>query len=572
MPPRPRLASALPGPSTLRQHGAIKSSSPPSPRPRAYATDASTAIRPLVATLPSRSRYAYKEPELTVDHLVVGGGVVGLSIAAALAKRWPNKSTYLVERHRHFGEETSSRNSEVIHAGLYYPSHSLKTRLCLEGRELIYQRCQRLGIPYKQTKKLVVGGDYAQPYLAKLKQHCDSLGPLSPPTRLLSGDEARQLEPDLADSIGCALLSERTGIVSSHELMASLERELLDAENAEIVYDTRVVRVDPSRASSSPSSSSSSLGAKRGTDGSRQGWVVQTVTSDAGTSSDSDALLAKVVVNSSGLNGPMVLNSLLGSMGSQEPLIPMWYAKGNYASYKGPGTRNVEHLIYPVPDTRKGTHAHTSLGTHLTLDLDGNVRFGPDTEWLSPPAPSSSSYSSSSSLDAVDEDHIDFWRKSLTVSESRLPTMYSQITEYLPHISRDGLAPDYAGIRPKLIGPGQGGFMDFTFLWHRSGDLGSQHLWQHAPGTGPASPTTTTATTPPPVGRHHVQAPSEGSGGAMISLLGIESPGLTSSLAIGEYVRDMVARSYYGDHRKEEVRNKGARNEDVGGSGVDAWA
>ena len=507
---------------------------------RGLATAASDP-RPLLATLSDRNKHPYKQPELAIDHLVIGAGVVGLSIAAALARRWPDKTTYLVERNKAFGEETSSRNSEVIHAGLYYPADSLKTRLCLEGRELMYKRCAELNVGHKQVQKLVVGGDYAQEYLAKLKKHADSLGPLSPPSRILRGDEARELEPDLSPSIACALLSERTGIVSSHELMASLEQELMDAENAEIVYDTRVLRVDPHAESHHAATQS-----KRSDDGSRDGWVVQTATSDTG---DSDALIAKVVVNSSGLNGPMVLNSLVETLGSQEPMIPMWHAKGNYASYKGPGATNVKHLIYPVPDTRKGTHAHTSLGTHLTLDLDGNVRFGPDTEWISPPTSG-----------PMDQDAIDFWKRGLTVDESRLDTMYPQITEYLPNISKEGLSPDYAGIRPKLIGPQQGGFMDFQFLWHRSRDLGSQHLWQYPPGFKQSSAQQH---------RGHV-ADSDTAGGAMISLVGIESPGLTSSLAIGEYVKDLVAKSFYRDNKRSETRNKGARNEEYGS--VDAWA
>ncbi|PWY98978.1 FAD dependent oxidoreductase [Testicularia cyperi] len=526
-----------------------------SPRPhlaaRGFASAADPSqIRPLIASLPSRSRYPYKDPELAVDHLVIGGGVVGLAVASALAARWPEKTTYLVERNRAFGEETSSRNSEVIHAGLYYPADSLKTRMCLRGRELMYQRCQEQQIPHKQTQKLVVGADFAKAYLEKLKSHCDALGDLAPPTKLISGAEARELEPHLSPEIAWALLSQRTGIVSSHELMASLERELLDSENAEVVYDTKVVRVDAHR----PAGSSSASGSKRGSDHSQDGWVVQTVTSESGSSSaaDSDALLAKVVINSSGLNGPMVLNSLLDTLGSQEEPIPMWHSKGNYASYKGPGATNIKHLIYPVPDTRKGTHAYTSLGTHLTLDLDGNVRFGPDTEWISPPA----------SLSETDGAAVDFWKKGLTVDESRLETMYQQITEYLPNISKDGLSPDYAGIRPKLTGPDQKGFVDFQMLWHNSVDLASQRLWQLPPHfPSPSSSCTSKAK----------QSVAKVEGGAMLSLVGIESPGLTSSLAIGEFVTDLIAKGFYRDHKTRQPSNKGARNEERADQ-LDAWA
>ncbi|SJX65124.1 uncharacterized protein SRS1_15945 [Sporisorium reilianum f. sp. reilianum] len=511
---------------------------------------ATEAVRPLIVSLPPRSRYPPKQPELTVDHLVVGGGVVGLSIASALAARWPEKTTYLVERNKSFGEETSSRNSEVIHAGLYYPADSLKTRLCLRGRELMYRRCQEQAIPHKQTKKLVVGGDFSKAYLEKLQSHCHALGPLAPPTRLITGQQARELEPHLSDSIAWALLSERTGIVSSHELMASLERELLDADNAEIVYDTKVVRVDPNQPDRS------AVNSKRGTDGSQDGWIVQTLTSESSdsTASDADSLLAKVVINASGLNAPMVLNSLLSELGGPEKdAIPMWHSKGNYASYKGRGADGIQHLIYPVPDTRnKGTHAHTSLGTHLTLDLDGNVRFGPDTEWISPPD------GKNDSLDAVD-----FWKRALVVDDARIESMYASITEYLPNIDKHGLAPDYAGIRPKLIGPDTKAFMDFQLLWHNSTDLAAQRLWQRAPGL----PAPSTSCISP--AKHSVDSVE---GGAMISLLGIESPGLTSSLAIGEMVREMIATHFYSEHPSRPASaNKGARNED-NAHRLDAWA
>ncbi|TKY88616.1 hypothetical protein EX895_002605 [Sporisorium graminicola] len=512
---------------------------------------ATEAVRPLIVSLPSRSIYPPKQPELTVDHLVVGGGVVGLSIAAALAARWPEKTTYLVERNKSFGEETSSRNSEVIHAGLYYPADSLKTRLCLRGRELMYQRCQEHSIPHKQTKKLVVGADFSKAYLEKLQSHCDSLGPLAPPTRMITGQQARELEPHLSDNIAWALLSERTGIVSSHELMASLERELLDADNAEIVYDTKVVRVDPNQPDPG------AVNCKRGSDGSQDGWIVQTLTSESSssTSGNADSLLAKVVINASGLNAPMVLNSLLSELGGAEKdAIPMWHSKGNYASYKGRGADGIQHLIYPVPDTRnKGTHAHTSLGTHLTLDLDGNVRFGPDTEWISPPPPSEDG----------SQEAIDFWKRSLVVDEARIESMYASICEYLPNIDKSGLAPDYAGIRPKLIGPDTKAFMDFQLLWHNSSNLAAQRLWQRAPGLpAPSSSCISPART----------SVDKVDGGAMISLLGIESPGLTSSLAIGEMVREMIATHFYGEHPTRRASpNKGARNED-NSHRVDAWA
>ncbi|RDX55698.1 NAD dehydrogenase [Lentinus brumalis] len=424
-------------------------------------------VRGLRAALNAQKKYRFKEPEGAVDHLVVGGGVVGLAIARHLGRRFPEKSTYLVERHHIAGEETSSRNSEVIHAGLYYPPDSLKTRLCLRGRALLYEHCQTHAIPHRKTGKLVVAREEQRPYIQSLHAKAQNLrwpkhSPPSPPdtpacpTKLISGDEARELEPELHKNIVAALWSPETGIVDSHTLMESLEKDIADAENSELVYSTRVVRVDPSR------------------DG--PGWVVQLVTGDA---EDGDALLARSVINCAGLTAPLILNAIL----PEEQRIPMYFARGSYASYRGPGIKRVSHLIYPCPAVGKDSHAFHSLGTHLTLDLQGKIRFGPDLDWLSP---------------AEGEEDADFWQKHLVPTDSRLGLMYDAVKEYLPDVVPEGFQPDYCGIRPKLVGPGAG-FQDFVFR------------------------------------RDYANGEKEGE---LISLLGIESPGLTSSLAIAEYVVD----------------------------------
>lgn len=502
---------------------------------------------------------------MQVDHLVIGGGVVGLATAAYLARRYPEKSTYLVERHRRAGEETSSRNSEVIHAGLYYPADSLKTQMCIRGRELMYKRCAEWGVPHKQVGKLVVGPQGSKPYFEKMQQHVASLGPLAPPLKLISGDEARQREPDLSRDIEWAMWSDRTGIVSSHELMESFEREIMDSEGAELVYDTEVVRIDPHLPDRS---AVADAGSKRGSDDSQEGWVVQTVThSDAASSSntEADAILARVVINSSGLNGQLALNALRGddrfAEGQDSKAMGMWYAKGNYVSYKGPGVKRIKSLVYPIPAMSSGGGLDQGLGTHLTVDLAGNIRFGPDTEWLR----------DTKSLG------VDFWKTKLApvTSEERLEAMHRSIRAYLPEVSREGLSPDYAGIRPKLVPPG-GGFMDFTLLQHRSRDLASQPLWSYArlpsdeleAGTKQfrKGPTTTLSD------RGTAEA-----GGTLLTMAGIESPGLTSSMALAELVGQIVAKTHgYAEQtrEKEQVKEipRGARNEDVGGAGLDAWA
>lgn len=195
------------------------------------------------------------------------------------------------------------------------------------------------------------------------------------PTRLLSGGEARTLEPDLSKDIVAALLSTETGIIDSHAFMSALEEDISATENGELVYSTSVVRVDPY-----DSHHATKLTA---TD---DGWVVQVQTSTPKNALPTNSVLARTLINASGLSSNLILNSLLPV--SQR--IPMYYARGSYVSYKGPGTTHVSRLIYPSPlpssSPVRASHAHAfqSLGTHLTLDLNGNIRFGPDLQWISP--------------------------------------------------------------------------------------------------------------------------------------------------------------------------------------------
>ncbi|KAI6151780.1 pyridine nucleotide disulfide oxidoreductase-like protein [Pisolithus tinctorius] len=444
-------------------------------------------IRGLTAALNSAGKYKYKSPDGAVDFLVVGGGVVGLAVAQRLVERFPNKSTYLVERHGGAGEETSSRNSEVIHAGLYYPADSLKTQLCLRGRHLMYDRCQRHNIPHLKTGKLVVAHEGQRPYVEGLYEKSRQLGwpkhftqhsrnGAVLPTRLITGDEARVLEPDLSKDITAALWSPETGIVDSHALMESLEKDITESAGGELVYFTRVVRVDPYNKREVSSASTSA----------QDGWVVQATTGDA---RDGDALFTKTLINASGLSATLILNSLL----FESSRIPMYFARGSYAAYRGPGVSNIKHLIYPCAETGPNIHAFQSLGTHLTLDMRGNVRFGPDLEWISPP--------SSSVDDVSDEAHADFWTKYLVPDESRLEDIHGAVTKYLPNVQKENFRPDYVGIRPKLV---VSGFQDFVIRKDYADGIGS---------------------------------------GLMVSLMGIESPGLTSCLAIAEHVtEDIIAR------------------------------
>lgn len=426
---------------------------------------------------------------------------MGLAIARHLTQRFPEKSTYLVERHNTIGEETSSRNSEVIHSGLYYPADSLKTRFCLRGRDLLYEHCQANNIPVRRTGKLVVAFkdqlDYIQGLYAKARQlrwpetfaqkaehHFSSKGPVLP-VELLSGAEARYREPDLSPDIEGALWVPSTGIMDSHELMQSLERDIDDSANGALVYATSVARIDPFA-----SSSAAAL-----PDAPDAGWVVQTVTGatldTADATSDSTALLARTVINAAGLSAPLILNGIV----PEAERVPMYFARGSYATYTGPGVSRVRHLVYPCPDVARGrgASAFQSLGTHLTMDMGRRIKFGPDLEWLDPPS----------------EEDSDFWQRHLVPDDSRIHEMYDAVRKYLPGVELDGFQPDYVGIRPKIAGPGAG-FQDFV-------------IRADYPGKGKAG----------------AQDP-----GAMISLLGIESPGLTASLGIAEYVvEDMMGAS-----------------------------
>ncbi|TDL29802.1 pyridine nucleotide disulfide oxidoreductase-like protein [Rickenella mellea] len=468
----------------------------------------------LKAALNSSGKYAYKRPDDIVDHIVIGGGAVGLAIARLLSIRFPDQTTYLIERHQKAGEETSSRNSEVIHAGLYYPLDSLKASLCIRGRDLLYRYCTSASVPFRRTGKIVVALPHQRAYIESLREKARKMTrPHSPntssalhkippphtqsavPTELISGETARELEPDLSPDISVALLSPETGIIDSHTYMESLERDITDSQGGQLVYATSVVRVDPYDGTN---------------DLSKDGWVVQTLSS----SGESYTILARTLINSAGLSAPLILNSLL----PDEKRISMYYARGSYAAYSGPGVSNVSRLIYPCPDTDKTGHAFQSLGTHLTLDLNGNIKFGPDLQWISPRSHASQSdarpVSASTNDSAAEEefsdaeDDIDFWKHHLVPDDSQLDAMHKAVRTYLPNVDGAKFRPDYCGIRPKLVPP-WGGFQDFVFRT----DFAHQFLRNRS---------------------------DRRTSGRMVTLMGIESPGLTASLAIAEKVLNEI--------------------------------
>lgn len=365
----------------------------------------------------------------TVDCVVVGAGVVGLAVARALALR--GREVLVLEAANCIGSGTSSRNSEVIHAGIYYPQGSLKARLCVQGRALLYDYCAARGIGHRRCGKLIVATSQAQ--LAPLQQIADKarangVGEL----RWLSQQQALQLEPQLACE--AALLSPDTGIVDSHALMLAL---LGDVENAGgvLALNSPLAHIEYAQA------------------------AIEIETED-GT-----RLRAGQLVNAAGLQAVALAERFQGLAARHVPKA--YYAKGNYFSLSGRAP--FSHLVYPVPEPG-------GLGVHLTLDLGGQAKFGPDVQWVDSP-------------------------EDLQVDAARGEAFYAEVRKYWPGLADGALQPGYAGIRPKISGPQE---VAADFL---------------------------------------IQGPSSHGVPGLVNLFGIESPGLTASLAIGQYVAELLDAS-----------------------------
>jgi L-2-hydroxyglutarate oxidase LhgO len=333
-----------------------------------------------------------------VDCVVIGAGVVGLAVARALALA--GREVFVVESNPAIGMETSSRNSEVIHAGLYYPTGSLKAALCVAGRDVLYAYCAERNIAHRRCGKLIVATSDAQrDKLAAIhaQAHANGCGEVT----ALTAEQARAIEP--AISCVAALFSPNTGIIDSHAYMLALQG---DAENAGAVFafDSRIV------------------GGSVSADG-----VILRVQSGGDAEFE---LEASTVVNCAGLWAPQVATRIEGL---NDGTIPTpYFAKGNYYSLaaKAPFT----HLIYPVPEPG-------GLGVHLTLDLGGQARFGPDVEWL-------------------ENGELDY-----TVDPKRADKFYREIRAYWPELPDASLQPAYSGVRPKISGPGEPA-ADFLFASH----------------------------------------------------------------------------------------------------------
>jgi L-2-hydroxyglutarate oxidase LhgO len=368
-----------------------------------------------------------------VDTVVIGAGVVGLAIASELALT--GREVIVLEKNRQVGEETSSRNSEVVHAGLYYPRGSLKARLCVDGKRRLYAYCADKGIEHRRCGKLIVAGsDEQRPKLEGVRRSAELNGVLD--LEWLDETRFHELEPAVRGV--AALWSPSTGIVDSHGLMLALRGDIENAGGSVAVV-TRC----------------------RG--GVRDGARLRLVCDADG---DTTEVAARTVVNAAGLHAADVARSLLPP-GARVPL--MRYAKGSYFVYNGASP--FRHLVYPLPEDG-------GLGVHVTLDLAGRARFGPNVEWLP------------TSLRAEELDYA--------VDPRLADTFYTAIRAYWPELPDGGLEPAYSGIRPKISGPGE-----------------------------PAADFLIDARTEP----RHPQ---------VVHLFGIESPGLTACLAIAAHVASLL--------------------------------
>lgn len=362
-----------------------------------------------------------------VDCVVIGAGVVGLACGASLAAA--GREVVVLETGQQIGSETSSRNSEVIHAGLYYAEGSLKARLCREGRDRLYSFCVDRGVPHHRLGKLIVAQSEVQAERLRAIEGAARANSVSD-LEWLSASQITSIEPAITGHM--ALFSPSTGIVDSHALMLALEGELSNLGGMVVL--------------GSPVTGGTIL----------DGEIVLNVGGD-----DPVSLQARTVINAAGLHAQSVAASLDGMPRSSIP--PIRYAIGHY--YRLSGSAPCRHLIYPVP-------VDGGLGIHLTLDLGGQAKFGPDVRWI---------------------ESIDY-----RFDDSQRAAFISSILDYYPGLDVDRLSPDYTGIRPKLVGPGMAA-ADFRI------DGADVH---GVPG--------------------------------LVNLFGIESPGLTASLAIAHHVEKLV--------------------------------
>jgi L-2-hydroxyglutarate oxidase LhgO len=368
-----------------------------------------------------------------VNITIIGAGVVGLAIAQKVTER--HKNVFIIEKHNTFGQETSSRNSEVIHAGIYYPKGSLKAKLCIEGKKLLYEYCEKYDLPYKRCGKLIVATSEEEiPVIGGVHQTAMNNGVND--LIMLNREEIMQLEPNIYALK--ALLSPSTGIIDSHSLMKQYETNTIN-NGAQIVYSSEVTAI--SRIAN--------------------GYKITLSDADGKEYSFSSA----IIINSAGLTSDIISEMV----GIKDERLKIMFCKGEYFRINPPKNRLLNRLIYPVPHPKL-----EHIGVHVTVDLAGGVKLGPDVKYL--------------------ESNIQDYK----LTASKQEAFYNSVKHYLPFLEFDDISPEMAGIRPKLQKPGE------------------------------------------QIRDYYIAEESDRGYPGFINLIGMESPALTSSLAIADYVDKLI--------------------------------
>jgi L-2-hydroxyglutarate oxidase LhgO len=368
-----------------------------------------------------------------VNITIIGAGVVGLAIAEKITGLYSN--VFVIEKHTTFGQETSSRNSEVIHAGIYYPQGSLKAKLCVEGKKLLYDYCEKYDVPFKRCGKLIVATSAEEiPIIEGVRQTAIKNG--VDDLTVLERDEIAEMEP--AIFAVKALLSPSTGIIDSHSLMKQYETNIIN-NGGQIVYGSEVNAIRRVE----------------------NGYELTLLEADG----KKYTFTSGIVINSAGLTSDLVSEMA----GISDDKLKITFCKGEYFRINPPKNRLLNRLIYPVP------HPNLEhIGVHVTVDMAGGVKLGPDVKYL--------------------ESNIFDYK----LTASKQEAFYLSVKKFLPFLEFDDIAPEMAGIRPKLQKPGE------------------------------------------PLRDYYIMDESERGYPGFINLIGMESPALTSSLAIANYVNDIV--------------------------------
>jgi len=332
------------------------------------------------------------------DITIVGAGIIGLALSASVSRK--NRSVYVLEKNDSFGRETSSRNSEVVHAGMYYPKDSLKARTCVEGNRLIYEICKKNGINYKKTGKLITANEQVElKEIERLLHNGEDNGVSG--LKILSEREIKHLEPNV--TAFAALYSPDTGIVDSHNLMRYF-LQTARAQGAEFIFHSEAKAIQ------------------------KQNRGYQVSIRDADGSDFS--FLTHILINCAGLNSDIIAKSAGIDIERADYILK--FCKGEYFRLKSGKIRLIKHLIYSLPDKKE-----ISLGIHATPDLGGGLRFGPDAEY-------------------IQRDKANY-----NVEDSKREHFANAVNRFLPFVEAKDLIADTAGIRPKLQGP-ENGFRDFV--------------------------------------------------------------------------------------------------------------